>query len=328
MYKCMTGMLAAATLGLFATTAQAQEKLTIATLLSPEQIAAVWPITNGKVSDPAIDVSVEFVSISASYQALLTKQYDGIVTATAAIPRLAEQGLDIKVIAQIYRYPAEGDGTNIWVMKDSPYQTIADLKGKSIATAALESGGTTAVRSVIQTKYKMNPSSVGGDFDWVELPTPQMRSALKAGQIDSALIPNLEALLAEEDGSFRPILRGQTEWTEVHGSAMPATFIGSYDEKLNARPEAFKALVRLMKASIDYTMANQDEVFGAVAAEAKIKPEDIKVWFDKYGAIPIAITEGDKRGMEAVWKASVDLGILKNAPESADQFVWEGALSE
>src|SRR5690606_26805421 len=159
---------------------------------------------------------------------------------------------------------------SVWVAKDSGYDSIDDLVGKTIATAGLESGGPTAVRGIIQKKYELTPNSVGGDFNWVELPTPQMRNDLKAWQIDAPLIPNLEALLAEQDGAFKPILSAQREWYELHGSPMPATFIVSYEEKLQERPEAFKAFTQLLKDSIDYTLSHQDEVFGAVAKEAGI----------------------------------------------------------
>lgn len=314
--------------GILASGANAQEHISLATLLTPEQLAATWPILNGKVSNPALEVEIEYMSIPSSYQALLTRQYDAVMTATAALPRLRAQGLDIKALAMTYAYSIDGEGASIWVTNDSEFDDITDLIGRSIATAGLESGGTTAVRGIIQAKYDLNPGTVGGDFDWVELPTPQMRNALKAGQIDAALIPNLEALIAAQDGAFKPILSGQREWYELHQSAMPATFIIGYEEDLNMRPEAYQAFVELLKDSIDYTLANQDEVFGAVAQEAGINAQDISAWFENFGTIPIVITEADRRSMEAVWQTSIDLGILEDVDVSADDIVWEHALTE
>lgn len=312
----------------FCANAFAAEKVTIGSLRDPAHHAVVWPIINGKVSDPNLNVAVELLSIPASYQAVLTKQYDAVIMATAGLPRLAEQGLNFKVFALLYRYSRDGNGTSVWVLKDSPYKTIDDLKGKRIATAALESGGTVAVRSVLQQKYKMNAGTVGGDFEWVQLPTSQMRTALKARRIEAALVPNLEAVLTEKEGLYRPVLVGQKEIHDLYGVPMPATFLGSYDESFKKRPEIFKALVALLKKSADYMKANPDEVYAGVAKEYGIKPEDLTVWMSAFGDFPIVIGKDDRKGMEQVWKSSQSLGLLKSAPPPVESLVWEHALSE
>ena len=71
----------------------------------------------------------------------------------------------------------------VLVRADSAIHTAKDLKGKTIATPALHSLGTTGASAWIDQN--------GGDssaISYVEIPFPQMADALRAKQVDAAMI--------------------------------------------------------------------------------------------------------------------------------------------
>ena len=126
--------------------AAAKEKLTYAYLQDPVIEAVMWPIRNGKVPSATLEIDGKGYQIPVLIQGTATKQWDVVMTAVMSVPRAKEQGLELRVLSTALRYHKSGDGAHVWVKKGSPYKTIADLNGKTIATDGLQSAGITLVR--------------------------------------------------------------------------------------------------------------------------------------------------------------------------------------
>ena len=187
----LTGRIAAvAAIVLFQaiTLAGAKEVVTFGYLADPSHEAVLWALRNGKVTSETIDVQATGLQISALIQATSARTYDVIETAAMAIPRAREHGLDLLIIGSGLRYHTSGEGAGIWVKKDSPIKTIADLKGKKLAVYSLGSAGITLVRIALHDVYGLNVSLKGGDLDFVEMPSPAMPAALATGKVDAAAL--------------------------------------------------------------------------------------------------------------------------------------------
>ena len=327
--KKVAAIAAGLMLGLASAASHAAETVTFGSLTDPGYDSVFWAIENGKVSDPDVTVKVEkLTSIPALIQATMTQQFNMIVAGVLQIPQLRESGIPVVITGTLLRYTVEGHSADVWVMKDSPYKTIADLKGKSIAVVAVESQNIVSVRAVINEKYGMNAASVGSDFRWVEMPPSQFEAALQAGRVDAAIFSNVPAYTATKGGAYRSVLHGSKGLAELYGGPMVSLVMMAYDNDMKKRPAAYKAAARVLKASSEYVKQHPDEVFSAVAPKYKMTKEDFQEYFTSFAAMPLALGKTDKQVMEKAWQSGEKLGAVKKAPASANEFVWPDALME
>lgn len=323
--KTRTLVLAAAVLA--AAPAFAKDKLSFAYLQDPVLEAVMWPMRNGKVTSDKLEIDGKGYQIPVLIQGTATKQWDVVMTAVMAVPRAKEMGLELRVLSTALRYHKSGDGAHVWVKKGSPYKTINDLKGKTIATYGLQSTGITLVRLALWKKYGVNVQFENGDFKWQQLPAPALPGALATDKVEGATLIHSQAYQAAKTGDFVAVARTAEDMWELFKLRMVSAVNVGYAEKIAAKPELYKEFNRMLKASVDYTLKNIGEVSEAVGKETKNDPAYFKAWFEQYSDFPAAVSQNDIDAMNKVWALSKELGILKDFPD-AKTMIWEGAIRE
>lgn len=313
-FHCLAAAIAVASLSA-AGPAAAKDTIKFASQQDPVFIAAAYPITSGKVKSDAVNADISFLSISSLNQAAGTRQYDVVHTTSLSVPRATAQGIPMSIIAISLRYPKHGDGANIWVKDSSPYKTIADLKGKTIGTYGLNSGGFTNVRQVLALKYGFNVALEGGDFRFVELPAPALPAALESGRIDAATLVHAQIYKAKKAGGMRAVANIQDGLYELYHVQVPSLVLAAYKERLAEKPEAYKAFLKLLQDSIAYVHAHPDEVFEAVGKQQNIDPAYFKMWFSEFGDIPYALGPEDIVALQKSWEGSKKIGALPEVPD-------------
>lgn len=304
--------------------ASAKELLTMGAIADPAYEASVWAITNGKISNPDVDIKVDFMPIPASMQAAMTQQYNLIGNGILSIVQMAESGIPVKVFATEFRYNPDGHADDFWVMKDSPIKSLEDLKGKTVAVGSVEAQNIVSLRFIMSQKYHMNASAVGGDIKFVEMPASQFEAALQAGRVDAAVFANVAAYVASKSGKYRSVLQGSKELESMFGGPMPSVVLFGYAQDMQKRPAVYEAAATLLKQAADYALAHQDEVFSAVAPKYNMQKEDLQTWFTTYGQMPNALGPTDKPIFAKVWESGKALGILQKVPK-VDDLVWDKA---
>lgn len=305
----------------------AKEVIKFASQQDPVFIAAAWPIQQGKVKSDVVDIEFSFLGIPGLNQAPATQQYDVVHTASLSVPRARAQGIPMSIIAISLRYPKKGDGANIWVKDTSPYKTLDDLKGKTIGTYGLNTGGFSNVRQILALKYGFNAALEGGDFRFVELPAPALPAALESGRIDAATLVHSQIYKAKKAGGMRSIVNVQEDSYQFFGLQIPSLVLTGYTEKLNAKPEAYKAFLKLLQESIAYVHSHPDEVFAAVGKDQKIEPDYFKMWFSDFGDIPYALSESDISALRKNWESAKKIGALPEVPD-VDALVWRPGMTK
>lgn len=149
----------------FASGALAKEVIKFGYLSDPSHEAVLWALKNGKVESDLIEVQADALQIPALIQATIAQTYDVVQTAGMAIPRARSKGLDLRIIGTALRYHKAGEGADIWVRKDSPLKSAADLKGKKLAVYSLGSSGITLIRIALANSHGFNVDLEGGDID-------------------------------------------------------------------------------------------------------------------------------------------------------------------
>ena len=317
--------LAAAMLIQITTPVGAKEVVTFGYLADPSHEAILWPLRNGKVKSDLIDVQPTGLQISALIQATSARTYDVIETAAMAIPRAREHGLDLLIMGTGLRYHPSGEGAGIWVKKDSPIKTIADLKGKRLAVYSLGSAGITLVRIALHDVYGLNVSLKGGDLEFVEMPAPAMPAALATGKVDAAALIHAQAYKAMQTGEFTPIAQTAQDLTDKFHLRMVSAVLAGYGEKLRAMPDVYREFQRVLRASMEYAKAHPDEVFPAVGKEFNIEPGFFSAWFSRFSDFPVVLSDQDVKAIALLWEKAKELDILKSYPP-IQETIWDKAL--
>ena len=324
-------LLASAFAGLLAAPAAAafaKDTITFAYLLDPAYDAVVWPLTHGKVTSDTVDVQVRSLDIPALLQATGAKTYDVVMTAAIGVPQAKSKGLELSIMATALRNHAEGGkGGSIYVKADSPYKTMTDLKGKTMATQSMPSTGTTLMRIGLWKTYGMNVSFDGGDMRWVEVPATAMPGALLTGRIDAAGLTHSEAYNASKSKDFRVVASLDDAINKAIGEPAVVAILAGYPDKLAAKPAAYKEFARMVKASADYTRAHVDEVAAAMSKETKMEPAFFSDWLNEYTQVPMVVSADDVKAIQRLWELSKELGIIKEYPP-AESMIWKDAIRE
>jgi NitT/TauT family transport system substrate-binding protein len=323
-----TALLASAFAALLTAPAAAKDTISFAYLLDPAYDAVVWPLTHGKVTSDTVDVTVKSLDIPALLQATGAKTYDVVMTAAIGVPQAKSRGLELSIMATALRNQEHGGkGGAIYVKADSPYKTMQDLKGKTLATQSMPSTGTTLMRIGLWKTYNMNVSFDGGDLHWVEVPATAMPGALLTGRIDAASLTHSEAYNAAKSKDFRIVANLDDAINKAIGEPAVVAILAGYPDKLAAKPAAYKEFARMVKASADYTRAHVDEVAGALSKDTKMEPAFFSDWLNEYTQVPMVVSADDVKAIQRLWELSKELGIIKEYPP-AESMIWKDALRQ
>lgn len=320
--------LAAAAIAVLALPASALAKETIsyAYLADPALDGILYAIRTGKVKSDKIDIKTSALAIPALIQSTPAKRYDVIMNAVMAIPFAKRRGLELVVLSSALR--GVGDlGAGIWVKKDSPAKTIADLKGKKIGNYALTSTGTTWIRIALRSKYKVNVSYKGGDMNWVQIPAPALLSALESGRVDAATLIHAQAFKAKATGNFRLLAQTNKDVRDTFKVNTVSAVNVTYPEKLQAKPEAFREFNRLLRESVKYAVANADAIGQELAKTKKVDPRYFAAWIKDYSFFPGYVSDEDRKAMKVLFEQSKEMGILKALPD-VDKVIWKDAITK
>ena len=315
-------ILAAAVATTIALPALAKETITFAHLSDPSIEAAMWAINNGKITSDLIEIDATAMQIPALIQATAARSYDVVMTAGMGIPRAVERGLPLRIIAAGLRASTAGEGSAIWVPKDSPIKKVEDLKGKKVAVYSLGSSGITLMRIALSDVFGMNVSLQGGDFDFVEMPAPAMPAALATGKVDAATLIHSQAFKAGQDGDFVPIVQTMQALQDKSKLQMISAVLAGYDDKLKARPEEFREFLRMIQDSRAYAVSHPDEVYTAVGKAYDVDPAFFETWFTKFMDFPGDLLPQDEKALVYMWDGAIKIGALDSYPE-LDNMLWK-----
>ncbi len=306
--------------------AQAKKKLTYAYLLDPAYDAVTWAMRTGRIASTTLEVDARGLAIPQLIQATSAKQYDVIMTAVIGLPAAAKRGLELRVLATALQNAEAGEGGAVWVKKDSPIKTPADLKGRTLGSYGLRSTGYTQIRIALAGEHKLNMTLEGGDVKQVEIQAPNLPGALATGQIDAATLIHSQAFKAMQGDDFRVIAETSRDNFETYGKRFISAVNVSYPEKLAKDPAHFVEFNRMFRESAKYASENRDEVFKAVAAESKVDPAFFTWWFDRSSTVPGTFTDEHAATITKFYELSRELDMLKDFPDIRT-LVWEKARS-
>jgi NitT/TauT family transport system substrate-binding protein len=116
--------------------------------------------------------------------------------------KLREQGVDAKIV-----YLGHRDGSTVIVKKNSLAKSLKDLKGKKFGIPSRYSNQYLVIRKIMKDQG-LAPE----DLEFIEIPPPEMPSALASDSIDAYFIGEPHAAKAEVTGIGRVLYHAKDIW--------------------------------------------------------------------------------------------------------------------
>ncbi|RFU19874.1 ABC transporter substrate-binding protein [Geodermatophilus marinus] len=158
---------------------------------------------------------------------------------------------------------AEDDYAAVIVAGDSPYQSAADLDGTRI--------GINSINNISDTVVRESVRQAGGDPDsieFVEIPFPDMVSAVSSGQVDGVFAVEPFVTLGERAG-----LRAVSfPYTETDEDLLVAGWFTS-DQFVQEEPCVVQAFTEAMVEAQQYAQDNPDAVREVLGTYTQIPPD-------------------------------------------------------
>ena len=184
-----------------------------------------------------VKLDAKILDPAAAEKAVLLRQADAGVFPVLTAADLRDKGQDIVLFAPllfIHIY--------LLVWKDSPAQTLADLKGKKIGVLDKVSGSYRGCQ-LVAARAGLDFER---DFQPVTGPPPALVTFLQRRQVDALAIhePIVSKLLAE--GSFRAVLGLDDEWKKSGKSDWLFTGVGAHRDWLTKNRALAKRLADMV----------------------------------------------------------------------------------
>ncbi|MBV9864855.1 MAG: ABC transporter substrate-binding protein [Abitibacteriaceae bacterium] len=143
--------------------------------------------------------------------------------------KLREQGVPVKIC-----YLGHRDGSEVMVAKNNPAKNLADLKGKKFAIPSKYSNQYLVIRKLM-VDQGLQPT----DFQFIEMPPPDMPGALATGAIDAYFVGEPHAAKAEVDGTGRVLYYAKDIWPHFISCVLVV-----HEDLIKQHPDEVRDLVR------------------------------------------------------------------------------------
>jgi ABC-type nitrate/sulfonate/bicarbonate transport system substrate-binding protein len=206
----------------------------------------------------------EFSGTALGVQGLAAGTLDCATVGGLSVANGLDKGADIAILGEFIEERAGYMSTAWMVRKDSGIDSLADLKGKRVATNAV--GGST---DYLQDFYIEQQTGLKPDRDYekVEVPFGQMQETLLSGRVDMGLFPQPFYGAIRATGEVRAMFRltDQIEPFVQLLNGCRRDFVDEHDAAMRAFQADWARVARWIAQP-----ANRDKVIEASTAATKI----------------------------------------------------------
>ncbi|WP_107840857.1 ABC transporter substrate-binding protein [Metasolibacillus meyeri] len=194
----------------------------------------------------------------------------------------------------------QGNQNSVIVKKDSPIQSIADLKGKTIAIAKGSSAHIFLIKALEANNLTL------ADVKLVELQPDEGYSAFTTDKVDAWGIWD-PYVTTEIQADRARIL----ESVETMGIVAPAVMIGR-DQFIQEHPELTEAYLRVYQKTVDWVNANKEETATLLAELKQMDGDLVQTLVDYTQYINTPVTNEVEKSMQATADILLDTATIKD----------------
>jgi NitT/TauT family transport system substrate-binding protein len=248
--------------------------------------------------------SSRFTEFPTVVEALKARKIEATFLLAPLAMVLREQGVPIHIV-----YLGHRDGSTVIVPKNSPAKSIRDLRGKTFARPSKFSN-----QYLVITKLMEDEGMRPGDINFVDMPPPDMPSALAAGAIDAYFVGEPFAAKAELAGTGRVLYYAKDIWPRFVSCVLVVR-----DELIAEHPEVVRDLVRGIAESGEWAETHRMEA-AKVAAPYYRQDQKLLEFVlmqppDRVSYRQLTPTDEDMHG---IMKYAIKAGILRKEIDLTD----------
>jgi NitT/TauT family transport system substrate-binding protein len=221
------------------------------------------PVTDfaSRISTSARFESKRFASFPEMAEAVKTGALDATFMILPLAMKLREQGVPVKIA-----YLGHRDGSTLIVRKDFSGTDLRGLKGKRLAIPMRYSN-----QNLVLHKLMNDLSMAPEDIEFIELPPPDMPTALASNAIDAYFVGEPHAARAELDGSGKVLHHVKDIWPNFISCGLVVT-----ERLIHEKPELVRELVRDIAKSGVWIEGHREEAAHVAAPYFRQKEEVIR----------------------------------------------------
>ena len=297
-------------------TGQGVTRVRVALFPGGSTLPAHVAITKGICERNGLQIELtEGTDLPVFMAALARGQYDIALSVPTLALVGAEKHLDLQIVAGLQRQSRERPNA-VWLTKDASIETLAQLKGKTIAVPSLTGIITDAL------VYLLKRNGVErGEVKLVQTPFPTMGDQLQAGHVDAAIatIPFYSAIAARGFRAHEDVIVEAVRAASADTVYTAITSVWSTSGRFaREHPEAIAAWRKSLTEAIEFLDANEAEARALMEAWLKI-PANVVA----RSPLPdwnVAITPQELAPYITISKA---VGSTRTDPD-LNSLVWQG----
>jgi NitT/TauT family transport system substrate-binding protein len=209
---------------------------------------------------------------------------------------LMNKGRDIVALHGVF-----GLQNSFIVKKNSPYKTIADLKGKKVGVFSLGSSAVAVYRTISRERYGINLKT---DLQSIEAPPPVLRGLIDKGEIEAMMTLSGQEAAALGTGNYRILFDAQADWIKQNGEPLIwSSLLVAYRDWIEKDPNRAKNFVAAVDEAIKWCIANADTLVDKYPQQLDAQtPEAAKVMKDWLKHDSILLADWDQKVIDSNWK--------------------------
>jgi ABC-type nitrate/sulfonate/bicarbonate transport system substrate-binding protein len=259
----------------------------------------------------------EFVDIGAMDRAFVLGEYDVISSLSLnTFGNYLAQGHDlVAVLGTLHPHTA------IVVPKDSPYRTVADLKGKRVGVYGINASSTAVFGVIAREKYGID---IRKDMKLFGSVPPALPTLLAKGEVDAILnlppfVPRMVA-----SGDYRLLMTAIDEWQQLRGNNLPFAFMIAARKTIEAKRPGIRKMVAAWREAVEH-LRQRPEALNPFLITAKITdPAHQKIAHQiMLPHYMNDLTEKDVENVRFYWASAVRHGFMPKSVEGQQWFSFE-----
>jgi ABC-type nitrate/sulfonate/bicarbonate transport system substrate-binding protein len=220
---------------------------------------------------------------------------------------------------------------DVIVLKDSPFKTVADLKGKKFGTFSTGAGSFKAARAAMIDAYNLD---VLKDTNLEQVAGPALTALLQRGQIDAMInISSLDLAAEAQTDKFRVLFSPNDYWRQKTGYPIVwAAPLVAWKSWVDEDPTRAKNVAAAIEDSFRW-LRNPDNLDAAVkkygALAGVTKPQDVAEYKQWLAAKKMFLTRWDRDAVDAQWKfleVCQRTGVISKVPAEDKYALFVGEL--
>jgi NitT/TauT family transport system substrate-binding protein len=260
----------------------------------------------GCFEDEGLSVTISEVAGPAAIAALQNGESQFASLGASVVITAASQGVPLMMVSGRTVTPEtpEEDETTFMVMPDSGIEGPEDLAGTTVATQTLGSVNTLMARAAVD-----NLGGDSGSIQFVDIPFPEMMSALRSGSVVGAVVSEPFVTAMQDEGAVSLFSVG----AEAFDESTPIGVIATTQAHGQDNPDHIEGFQAAMTCAVEWIEEDETRFRALLPSITSLSEDQASRMI-----LPTFTTELEEAGVQALTDELLRQGLIETEPEISE----------